>query len=117
MAKCYDRSGSSCDRLFYEAPVEMPILSVTELSKEGHSGSEIRFRAKDGEIVGNATGKKCRFVSGWVSTSCDFTFPNLMALMVGWLDLRVLAGWIVDCAHICKPDCSSLPYFHWGDAR
>jgi hypothetical protein len=59
---CYDRSGSKCDRLFYEAPVEMPILSVTEISKEGKSGSEVRFRLKDGEIIDNATGKRCHFV-------------------------------------------------------
>ena len=59
---CYNRSGSRCDRIFYEAPVEMPILSVTELSKEGNSGSEIRFRSRDGEIIDNATGKKCHCV-------------------------------------------------------
>ena len=59
---CYDRSGAKCDRLFYEAPVEMPILSVTELSKEGRSGSEVRFRIQDGDIIDNFTGKKCHFV-------------------------------------------------------
>ena len=40
----------------------MPILSVTELSKDGDSGPDIRFRSKDGEIIDNATGKKCHFV-------------------------------------------------------
>ena len=48
--------------MVYEAPVEMPILSVTELSKEGKDGSEVRFRHKDGDIIDNATGKKCHFV-------------------------------------------------------
>ena len=42
-ATCYDRFCSKCDRLFYDAPVEMPILSIAELSKEGSNGSEVRF--------------------------------------------------------------------------
>ena len=40
----------------------MPSLSVTELSKEGSSGSEIRFRSVDGDIIDNESGKKCHFV-------------------------------------------------------
>ena len=41
---CYDRHGNKCERLFYDAPVEMPIVAVTELAKEGEAGSEVRFR-------------------------------------------------------------------------
>ena len=62
IATCFDQSGTEYERTFYDAPVEMPILSVTELSKEGSSGSEVRFRIKDGEIIDNATGRKTPFV-------------------------------------------------------
>ena len=56
------RDGKVNKRVFYEAPVEMPILSVTELAREGELGSEVRFRIKDGVIIDNLTGKKCQFV-------------------------------------------------------
>ena len=62
IATCFHKSGSQCERTFYDAPVEMPILSVTEISKEGRSGSEVRFRAKDGVIIDNATGRTTPFV-------------------------------------------------------
>jgi hypothetical protein len=59
---CHDRHGNKCERLFYDAPVEMPIVAVTELAKEGEAGSEVRFRIQDGEIIDNLTGKRCQFV-------------------------------------------------------
>ena len=40
----------------------MPILAVTELTKEGTVGSEVRFPKKDGLMVDNATGHRQHFV-------------------------------------------------------
>ena len=57
----YSRDGSKSRRVFYEAPVEMPILAVAELSKEGEMGSEVRFRMRDGFIVDNLTGRRVQF--------------------------------------------------------
>ena len=59
---CYDRSGFRKSRVFYEAPVEMPILAVTELAQEGDMGSEVRFRLSDGEIIDTFSGKQVPFV-------------------------------------------------------
>ena len=59
---CYDRNGNKCERLFYDAPVEMPSVAVTELAKEGKTGSEVCFKIQDGEIIDNFTGKRCHFV-------------------------------------------------------
>ena len=58
----FSRDGTKSTRVFYEAPVEMPILSVAELSKEGDFGSEVRFRVKDGIICDNLTGRQVHFV-------------------------------------------------------
>ena len=60
--ECYDKSGTRTTRVFYEAQVEMPILSVTEITKEGTLGSEVRFRRNDGMIVDNSTGRTSEFV-------------------------------------------------------
>ena len=54
----YLRDGTPCHRVFYDADVEMPILSVAELSKEGPKGSEIRLRRRDGFLEDNASGKR-----------------------------------------------------------
>ena len=59
---CYDRAGFKKTRVFYEAPVEMPILAVTELAQEGDIGSEVRFRLSDGEILDTQSGRKVPFV-------------------------------------------------------
>ena len=40
----------------------MPILAVTELTKEGELGSEVRFWIKDGVIIDNLTGHRVHFV-------------------------------------------------------
>ena len=56
--ECHDKYGSHRSRTFYEAPVEMPILAVTELAQEGDLGSEVRFRSDDGEIADVCTGKQ-----------------------------------------------------------
>ena len=40
----------------------MPILAVTELTKEGELGSEVRFRIKDGVIIDHLTGHRLHFV-------------------------------------------------------
>ena len=44
------------------ANVDMPILAVTELTKDGTLGSELRFRKKDGLMADNATGHRQHFV-------------------------------------------------------
>ena len=54
----YLRDGTPCHRVFYDAEVEMPILSVAELSKEGSMGSEVRLRRRDGFLEDNASGKR-----------------------------------------------------------
>ena len=54
--------GTKRKRIFYEADVDMPILSVAEISNEGAGGSEVRFRRKDGFIEDLYTGKKLPFV-------------------------------------------------------
>ena len=59
---CYSRDGFSSKRRFYEAPVDMPILAVSELSQEGELGSEVKFRAKDGVMIDNLTGRRTSFV-------------------------------------------------------
>ena len=54
--------GTTRKRIFYEADVDMPILSVAEISNEGDGGSEVRFRRKDGFIEDLHTGKKLLFI-------------------------------------------------------
>ena len=44
------KEGSETSRIFYEAPVEMPILAVAELTKEGPVGSTTGFRQRDGYV-------------------------------------------------------------------
>ena len=60
--ECFDQTGKKTTRVFYVAPVEMPILSITEIAKEGSLGSEVRFRHQDGEIIDNMTGQSVDFV-------------------------------------------------------
>ena len=49
--------GHVTERTFYDANVEMPILAVSELSKEGTYGSEVRLRQKDGFLRDLFTGR------------------------------------------------------------
>ena len=56
------RDGTLTSRIFYHADVDMPILSITELTQEGESETEIRFRKKDGLMVDNSTGRRQHFV-------------------------------------------------------
>ena len=55
--ECHDRYGSHRSRICCEAPVEMAILAVTNLTQENDRGSEERFRSDDGEIIDVFTGK------------------------------------------------------------
>ena len=57
-----DKDGVAVKRIFYDADVEMPILSVAEISQEGSQGSDVRFRRKDGYVENNATGHRSYFV-------------------------------------------------------
>ena len=54
----YNQDGSPVHRVFWNADVEMPILAVSELSKEGPSGSEVRLRQRDGFIRDLSTGNR-----------------------------------------------------------
>ena len=54
----YNKDGSKVTRTFYDANVEMPILAVSEISKEGRHGSDVRLRQKDGYIRDNYTGHR-----------------------------------------------------------
>ena len=56
------QDGTPITRRFYDADVEMPILSVAELSREGECGSDVRFRRRDGYIEDLASGHKEYFV-------------------------------------------------------
>ena len=56
------KEGIVTDRIFYKAPVEMPILSVAELSQEGSEGSSTLFRKLDGFIEDNVTQQRQHFV-------------------------------------------------------
>ena len=57
-----DNEGVAARRTFYEADVEMPILSVAEISQEGVEGSDVRFRRKDGYVEDNVTKHRSYFV-------------------------------------------------------
>ena len=50
------------ERIFYDAPVDMPIISIAETSQEGTSGSNTLFRQRDGFIEDNATHERQHFV-------------------------------------------------------
>ena len=50
------------ERIFYDAPVDMPIISIAEISREGESGSNTLFRQRDGFIEDNATNERQHFV-------------------------------------------------------
>ena len=54
----YRKNGGRIARTFYDADVELPILAVSELSKEGECGSEVRLRHKDGIIKDLHTGDR-----------------------------------------------------------
>ena len=56
------RVGISIDRVFYKAPVDMPILSVGELSKEGPQGSNTRFCLRDEDVEDNASKERQPFI-------------------------------------------------------
>ena len=58
----HTREGISRERTFYDAPVDMPILSVAELSAEGDLGSEVDFKKHAGYIEDVATGDRQHFV-------------------------------------------------------
>ena len=49
------KEGIRTERIFYKAPVEMPILAVAELTKEGPGGSTTGFRQRDGFVENNVT--------------------------------------------------------------
>ena len=54
----YTSNGHRTNRIFYDANVEMPILAMSKLSKEGPSGSEVRLQAEDGFIKDLSTGQR-----------------------------------------------------------
>ena len=56
------REGIVTERIFYDAPVEMPILSVAGIAQEGTLGSTTAFRLKDGYIENNENQQRQHFV-------------------------------------------------------
>ena len=56
------REGIVTERIFYDAPVEMPILSVAGIAQEGNLGSTTTFRLKDGYIENNENRQRQHFV-------------------------------------------------------
>ena len=50
------------ERIFYDAPVDMPIISIAEESKQGKAGSSALFRRLDGFIEDDATKERQHFV-------------------------------------------------------
>ena len=58
----YSRQGNETKRVFYEAPIDMPILALAEVAEDEGFGSEVRFRVKDGVIIDNLTGQRVHVV-------------------------------------------------------
>ena len=58
----YTQDGAPVRRVFYDANVEMPILAVSELSKEGLTGSDVRLQQRGGYIRDLTTGKRQQIV-------------------------------------------------------
>ena len=56
------KEGVTRERVFYNAPVEIPILSIAEVSQEGPAGSDAKFRRTDGFIEDNKTHERQHFV-------------------------------------------------------
>ena len=54
--------GNTLHQTFEDADVDMPILSVTELSTNGAMGSDVMFRKSDGAIIDLQTSAASRFV-------------------------------------------------------
>ncbi len=50
------------ERIFYDAPVEMPILSVAGIAREGIEGSSTKFREFNGYIKNKLTKERQQFV-------------------------------------------------------
>ena len=58
----YTQDGAPVRRVFYDANVEMPILAVSELSKEGLTGSDVRLQQRGGYIRDLTTGTRQQIV-------------------------------------------------------
>ena len=56
------QEGIARQRIFYDAPVDMPILSIAEISKEGPEGSSTNFGRYDGYIEDNFNHERQKFV-------------------------------------------------------
>ena len=56
------KEGIETSRIFYEAPVEMPILAVAELTKEGPAGSTTGLRRRDGYVEDDLRRTRQHFV-------------------------------------------------------
>ena len=59
---CTNPDGTQRTRIFYEADVDMPILSVAEISQEGSQGSEVSFRKRNGFIEDVQSGQRMHFI-------------------------------------------------------
>ena len=58
----YTSDGAQVNRVFYDANVEMPILAVSELTKEGLTGSDVLLQQRSGYIRDLTTGQQQQIV-------------------------------------------------------
>ena len=72
-----NKAGEQTTRRFYDADVDMPILSVAELSQEGQEGSDVRFRRRDGYVEDNLTKKRDYFVKRKGNVLFEFYIPRV----------------------------------------
>ena len=56
------KEGIVTERILYDAPVEMPILSAAGIAREGTMGSKTTFRLQDGYIENNKSQQRQHFV-------------------------------------------------------
>ena len=56
------KEGIVTTRVFYDAPVEMPILSVSGISQEGSGGSTTAFQQRGGYIEDSCNRQRQHFV-------------------------------------------------------
>ena len=60
--EAYSSEGNRITQTFEDADVDMPIMSVAELSENGALGSDVVFRKKDGAMVDIRSETTTRFV-------------------------------------------------------
>ena len=62
MLKACSAEGNLISQTFEDADVDMPIMSVVELSENGALGTDVVFRKKDGAMVDVQSNNTSKFV-------------------------------------------------------